>query len=463
MQETKGDRFEMNEGWEEMYTGRRILVLGLARSGIAALRLLRACGSAPIGADENAAITLPADLDGVPVHLGRFDPGLLDGCDEVVLSPGVALRHPFLVEAQERGISVISELELGYRFTRAGIIAVTGTNGKSTTVSMAGAILEAAGYRAIVAGNVGLPLTSVAGELDEEGYFVLEVSSFQLEAISSFHPRVAVLLNMTPDHLDRYESVRDYYDAKVRIVRNCTADDLFVYNAADPRCAAVAETFPGRSVPFSSRAPVEEGAYLDGDQLVRRSGGSVEVVVARDELGVVGLHNIENALAAVAAVRCVDVPAESCRAALSGFRGLPHRMEPVETIDGITYYNDSKATNVEATVMSLKGLKRPVVLIAGGYDKGGDFTKLLSVIDRIKAVVTIGEAGSLIEEAVASRVPVARAASMQEAVEIAGRTAEHGQLVILSPACASFDMFENYEHRGDVFKTCVKGLVKSSR
>jgi UDP-N-acetylmuramoylalanine--D-glutamate ligase len=453
----------MNESQREMYAGRRILVLGLARSGIAALRLLRACGSEPFGADENAAVTLPADLDGVPVRLGRFDTGLLDGCDEVILSPGVALRHPFVTEARERGISVISELELGYRFIRAGVIAVTGTNGKSTTVSMVGAILEAAGYRAIVAGNVGLPLTSVVGELDEGGYFVLEVSSFQLEAISSFRPRVAVLLNMTPDHLDRYESVDEYYDAKVRIVRNCTADDLFVFNAADPRCAGVAEAFPGRSVSFSSRGPVGEGAYLDGDRLVRCHDGGVEEVITRDELGVIGLHNIENALAAVAALRNVDVPAEFCRTALSAFKGLPHRMEPVETVDGITYYNDSKATNVEATVMSLKGLEHPVVLIAGGYDKGGDFTKLLSVIDRIKAVVTIGEAGSLIEEAVASRVPVARAASMQEAVEIAGRTAEHGQLVILSPACASFDMFENYEHRGDVFKACVKGLVKSNR
>jgi UDP-N-acetylmuramoylalanine--D-glutamate ligase len=444
----------------ESYRGKTVLVLGLAKSGIAAVRLLAGAGARVRGADENPAIELPGDLAGLPVSLAAFAPEILDGCDEVIVSPGIAIDHPLIAEARRRGVPLASELELGSRFTKAPMIAVTGSNGKSTTVTMIGEILKAAGRRAIVAGNVGLPFTSVVGELGPRDLFVLEVSSFQLETITGFHPAVAGILNLTPDHLDRYRSVEDYYRFKERIVENCARRDSFFYNALDPRCVSIANRFPGARVPFSSGGAVAGGAYLDGDRLVRAYGGAREVFLGRAELGVIGLHNVENALAAVAALAPFDVPAAACRRALSAFRGLPHRMEKVAVVNGITYFNDSKGTNVEATMMTLRGLDRPTVLIAGGHDKGGDFTKLRSVIGNVKAVITIGEAAPLIEEALASVVPMARALTMKDAVELAARTAQAGQLVVLSPACASFDMFRNFEHRGEVFRECVRDLEK---
>jgi UDP-N-acetylmuramoylalanine--D-glutamate ligase len=443
------------------YGGRRVLVLGLARSGIAAMRLLRDEGAIVIGADENAAVEIPSELAGADLHRGGFEPALLDGVDEVVVSPGIAIDHPLLAEARARGIALASELEIGSRFARARLVGVTGTNGKSTTVTMVGELLKAAGYRAIVCGNVGLPFTSVVRELGPEGVFVLEISSFQLETIVAFHPEIAGILNLTPDHLDRYHDVEEYYRFKERIVENCGKGDSFFYNALDRRCAQVARRFPGTTVPFSSGGPIEGGVYLDGGaRLVRERGGAPEVFLERSELGVIGIHNVENALAAVAALAPFDVSAAACRTALSKFKGLPHRMELVAIVRGVSYYNDSKGTNVEATMMSLKGLDRPAVLIAGGHDKGGDFTKLIPVLGCVKAIVTIGEAAPLIEEALGSIVPIARAATMQEAVETASRTAQPGELVLLSPACASFDMFRNFEHRGEVFAECVKALQR---
>jgi UDP-N-acetylmuramoylalanine--D-glutamate ligase len=443
------------------YRGRRMLVLGLARSGLSAMRLLLAEGAAVTGADENARVEIPGDLGGAAVRLGLFDESLLDGIDEVIVSPGIAIDHPLMREARSRSIRLTSELELGARFAKAHLIGVTGTNGKSTTVTMIGEILKAAGRRPIVCGNVGLPISSVVHDLGPDDFFVLEISSFQLETVSAFHPEVAGVLNLTPDHLDRYHDVEDYYRFKARIVENCGANDSFFYNALDRRCTAIAEAFPGAKVPFSSAGPVDGGVFLDeGSRLVRMRGGKREILLERSELGVFGLHNVENALAAVASLTPFDVGAGSCRRALSEFKGLPHRMEKVAVVRGVTYYNDSKGTNVEATMMTLRGLDRPAVLIAGGHDKGGDFTKLVPVLTNVKAIVTIGEAAPLIEETLGSLVPIARSATMQDAVETAARTAQAGEIVLLSPACASFDMFRNFEHRGEVFKECVKELQK---
>ena len=442
------------------YQGKRVLVLGLARSGISALRLLREEGAIVSGADENAAGALPPDVAGTPVHLGSFGANLLDDCEEVIVSPGIAIDHPLMLDALSRGIPLASELELGFRFAKARIIAVTGTNGKSTTVTMIGEILKAAGRRAIVCGNVGLPFCSVVRELGAAGFFVLEVSSFQLETITSFHPEVAGILNLTPDHLDRYHSVEEYYRFKTRIIERCGTSDAFVFNALDRRCAEIAGTFAGRTIPFSSAGPIPGGVYLAGTELIRVHGGRDETFLEREALGVIGLHNVENALAAVASLEPFDVPVEACRRALSEFKGLPHRMENVGVVRGVTYYNDSKGTNVEATMMTLKGLDRPTVLIAGGHDKGGVFTKLIPMLGRVKAIVTIGEAAPLIEEALGSVVPIARARTMKDAVETAARTAQPGELVLLSPACASFDMFRNFEHRGEVFRECVKELQR---
>jgi len=436
------------------YRGRKVLVLGLARSGRAAMRLLADAGADALGADEKGGI------DGIEgaVRLGPFTGDLLDGREEVILSPGIPMAHGIVRLAHDRGIPVTSELSFGARFVEAPIVAVTGTNGKSTTVSMAGAILEAAGIPAVVAGNVGTPLSAVARSIDPSGVCVVEVSSFQLEAVADFRPRASGILNMTPDHLDRYPDEESYYEAKQGIAANAREEDLFFFNADDERCRRAADRFPGARIPFSGGRLLDEGVFLDGDSIVRAGAAGREEIMNRGELGVVGLHNVENALAAIAALSWLAVPGESIRHALAAFRGLPHRMERVAERGGVVWFNDSKATNVEAAVKSLEGLDRPVVLIAGGHDKGGDFTKLLQVRDRLVAVVTIGEAAPMIEEALAGRVPVAHAGVMRRAVETADRTATAGQLVVLSPACASFDQFENFEHRGEVFRACVEAL-----
>lgn len=434
----------------------RTVVFGMARSGIAAARLLLSKGRDVVCADESEKVSVPPDLSGAAMVSGKFNPGLLDGAVEVVISPGVPMEHPLMAEAASRGIPVISELELAFRHAAAPVIAVTGTNGKSTTVSMIGEILKAAGKEAIVAGNVGVPFSGVAESLGPDGFFVIEVSSFQLEAIREFHPASAGILNLTPDHLDRYRSLDDYYRLKERIVENCGGEDLYFYNADDAGCASVAARFPGRLAPFSSTREVEGGAWLDGDDLVRTGpGGARERIIGRRGMGVVGIHNAENALAAVSSLQGLGIPAAACREALAGFRGLEHRMERVAEISGVTYYNDSKATNVEAAVKSLSGLGAPVVLIAGGYDKGSDYTKFVEVLPGIKAVVTIGKAAPLIEKALEGRVRLERADSMMDAVVKSSRIAGPGDMVVLSPACASFDMFRNFEHRGEVFRECV--------
>ena len=444
---------------KEIYRNGKVLILGLARSGLAAVRLLTGLGARVVGADESAELEPGDSLGGVDIRLGRFEESLLEGVSEIVLSPGIPMNHPIVASAGKAGIPVMSELELGYRHCEARIVAVTGTNGKSTTVNMIGMILEEAGHEVMVAGNVGLPFCSVVSELGPSGIFVLEVSSFQLESVLRFHPMVAGLLNLTPDHLDRYRDMDEYVEAKTRIIENMEEGDFLFYNDRDSRCRALAGRFPGDSVPFSSGGPVQGGVYLDGERISRESKGKSETVLERTDMKVIGLHNVENALAAIAAVQPFDVPRDACKAALSRFDGLPHRMELVGEIGGVSYYNDSKATNVEATVMSLKGLDPKVVLILGGKDKGSDFSLLVPVLGKVKSVVTIGEAAPLVENAIGSVVPFTRATTMREAVEIASGKAEEGEIVLLSPACASFDMFDDFEDRGEVFRNCVRELI----
>jgi len=438
------------------YDGKTVLVLGLGRSGVAAARLLAESGARPVCADERRAGPVEGLPDGVEPRLGPFEPALLTGVDEVVVSPGVGADHAVFAATRKRGVPVIGELELAFRFAEAPVIAVTGTNGKSTTVSMIGAILAEDGRETVVAGNVGVPFSSVVRSIGSDGFLVIEVSSFQLETIDRFHPRSAGVLNMTPDHLDRYPRLEEYYEAKERIIEPLGPGDVFFYNADDERCAALAARTGAATVPFSVNRPVPEGVFLDRRHLIRvLPGGTEEIFIERDELAVVGLHNVENALAAVAALSGTGVAADSCRRALSRFTGLPHRMERVAEIGGVTFYNDSKATNVEAAVRSLEGLDSPVVLIAGGRDKGGDFTKLLGLSGVVRRIVTIGEAAGPIEKAVGSVIPCTMAGTMCEAVREAGGAASPGWLVVLSPACASFDMFDDFEHRGREFRRCV--------
>jgi len=445
----------------EEYRDRHILVFGLARSGFAAARLLIGAGARVCAADEDEKVQIPPDLTVMETHLGHFREEIIDDVDGIVVSPGVPDSHPIFGMAAKRKIPVIGELELAFRFAKAPVIAITGTNGKSTTVEMTGAMLREDGRNAVVAGNTGTPFSSVTGDIGEDGIFVIEVSSFQLETIDRFHPACAGILNLTPDHLDRYRSLEDYFKAKGRMLDNIAPDDHFFYNADDPLCAAIAERTEALKVPFSSSGRVPGGVYLDGEFLIRESAeGTEEIVCDRSDIKVVGIHNVENALAAIAAVTPFGITAESCRRALANFTGLPHRMELVARLGGVSFYNDSKATNVEAAEKSLKGLDSPVVLIAGGHDKGGDFSKLFELDDVVRSIITIGEAAGLIEGASGGRIPCTRAGSMEEAVRMAAEAARDGWFVVLSPACASFDMFDNFEHRGRVFRESVMRLVE---
>ena len=447
----------------EEYKDRHILIFGLARSGFAAARLLLGAGARVCGADENESVDLPPDLTAIETHLGHFREEILDDIDEIVISPGVPDDHPLFAAAAERGIAVIGELELAFRFATAPVIAVTGTNGKSTTVEMIGEMLVEDGRETVVAGNTGTPFSSVALDIGEKGFNVIEVSSFQLETIDRFHPACAGILNLTPDHLDRYEALEDYYSAKERLLDNVAPDDYFFYNADDPLCVKLAEKTDAVVIPFSSSGRVPGGVYLDGEFLIRESAdGTEEIICDRGEIKVVGIHNIENALAAIAAVTPFGVTADSCRRALASFPGLPHRMELIAESNGVSYFNDSKATNVEAAVKSLKGLDSPVVLIAGGHDKGGDFSKFFELDGIVRSIVTLGEAAELIENSAGEKFPCSRAGSMEEAVAMAAGMAEEGWLVVLSPACASFDMYDNFEHRGRVFRDSVAELVKKT-
>ncbi len=449
----------MSEKIRTDYQNKNVLVLGLARSGLAALELLAGKGAKIAGADEKSDISIPDRFKNADIHLGSFPSELLENCDEVILSPGIRSNHPIVSEAFNKSIPVISELELGCRFATAKIIALTGTNGKSTTVTMIERILNESGYSAIAAGNIGKPFCSVTEELPREGIFVIEVSSFQLEMISEFKPDVAGILNMTPDHLDRYDSADDYYRTKEKITMNNDSNDTFFYNADDDRCSRVAAGFKGRVIPFSSSVSLDDGIFLYGDSIVRANDGEIkEEIMKTKDLKVIGLHNVENAMAAIASVQGLEVSAESCRKALSAFTGLRHRMERIAEIQGVEYFNDSKATNVEATVKSLTGLGRPVVLIAGGLEKGKDFKSLLSVTQNIKHVVLIGSAAGLIEKALEGVVPISHAGTMYEAVQKASDVSIAGSYVVLSPACASFDMFTDFRHRGNTFADIVKQL-----
>lgn len=447
----------------EEYRDRHILVFGLARSGFAATRLLIGAGARVCGADENESIDVPPDLTSLETHLGHFRDEIVDDVDEIVVSPGVPDDHPLFAAARARGIAVIGELELAYRFAAAPVIAVTGTNGKSTTVEMIGEMLKEDGRDTVVAGNTGTPFSSVALDTGKNGFNVIEVSSFQLETIDRFHPVCAGILNLTPDHLDRYKALDDYFGAKEKLLDNLAPDDYFFYNADDPLCVEVSKRTEAFPVPFSSSGRVPGGVYLDGEFLIRESSeGTEEIVCDRGEMKVIGIHNVENALAAIAAVTPFSVKAHSCRRALSTFTGLPHRMELIAETGGVSFFNDSKATNVDAAVKSLKGLDSPVVLIAGGHDKGGDFTKFFDLSGIVRSIITIGEAAEIIERAVEKKFPCRRAGSMEEAVAMAAAEAEDGWLVVLSPACASFDMFDNFEHRGRVFRDSVAELVKKT-
>lgn len=453
-------------------------MVGLARSGIGAVRLLLREGARVLAADARPAEALSEEARslaeaGAILHAGNPGVEIVGGADLLVISPGVPRGIPLVAAAESRGIPVIGELELAARFVRLPIVAVTGTNGKSTVVTLIGHLLRGLGHDAVVAGNVGTALTSVLGELPRAGYLVLEVSSFQLETTDLFRPLVGVVLNLTPDHLDRYRTLDDYYAAKERLFLRQTAGDAAVLNAEDARLMEWPPRLPGRVYTFGGAAAPKtagfDGVALSGEHLVLRAAGTERRIVEAGALGIPGPHNLSNAMASLTALHALglDVTAPAVAAALHSFQGLEHRIEYVGELNGVRFYNDSKATNTDSMAVALRAFKEPIVLIAGGRDKKGDFPSLAgSVAEHVAVVVTIGEAARTIRaawgDAVSDWVEAGR--SFERAVEAAYQEAfVRRGVVLLSPGCASFDMFQDYEHRGRRFKEIVQALGAERR
>jgi UDP-N-acetylmuramoylalanine--D-glutamate ligase len=458
--------------------GKRVTVLGLARSGVAAARLLQAKRAHVTVADakEEAALAEALshlDRHRIAVKLGGGYESAVNGAELIVVSPGVPSDLPAVSEARRRGIKVVGELELASWFLSQPIVAITGTNGKSTTTTLVGRILAQSGKRPFVGGNLGTPLShavlgSARSDAGSYDHVVAEVSSFQLETIDRFHPRVAALLNITTDHLDRYPSLEGYIAAKARIFMNQSTADYAVLNADDDHVRKlgdrVAKTFQARTFWFTTRQSGLpsglDGAYVEGDRVVVRLAGHTQVVCGRDEIRVLGTHNLSNSLAATMIGVLCDCPLHAIRETLQTFPGLEHALEFVRERGGVRFVNDSKGTNVDATLKALESFSAPIVLIAGGRDKGGDFIRLRdSVCRHARHVILIGEAAPRIAEALSGFRDISKAASFKEAVEVAARRAAPGDVVLLSPACASFDWYRNYGERGDDFARAVRELV----
>jgi len=446
--------------------GKIVGVIGLGKSGFWAARLLRACGAHVLVSDiaDDEALRKTAqelEAEGIQVELGSHEGVCKKDVDFLVLSPGVSEEAPPVRYAKGIGKPVYSELEVAFWFVqgKSKIVAITGTNGKTTTTRIVGQILEKAGLNAMVCGNIGEPLSQFIFNGDEVEIFVLEVSSFQLEKIESFKPDVGAVLNLTQNHLDRHKSMEEYRVAKERIFQNQGGEDVMVLNRDDP--VVVNMRGAGRRVYFSLLGEVEEGAFLKGESLCVKKGKEIVPIVNKDELVLKGEHNVGNFLAAFAVCNQFGVPADVMREVAKRFSPLEHRLEFVGEIGGVEFYNDSKATTVAATAAALKSFTKPVVLIMGGRDKGSDFGVLKDLVRKyVKHLVLVGEAKGKIRKALEGVVSLSEAENFEDAVRHAYAAAHAGEIVLLSPACASFDMFTGYEERGRRFKEIVGQLSR---
>lgn len=413
-------------------------------------------------AEKMRSAAAPLDEAGVAYEFGVNSRRVLEA-DTLVVSPGVPSDAPLVREALAKGMGVVSELEVASWFCAAPVVAITGTNGKTTTTTLTGRMFSDARRPSAVAGNIGTAFSDVVGTLGTESVAVLEVSSFQLDFIRTFRPKVSAILNITPDHMDRYQhSFGNYIAAKERIFMNQRAGDVLIYNADDEvtRTAVTRDAPAGLELlPFSLREGAGQGAYLADGMLTVEALGKKHDIVRRDAISIPGEHNLANAMAASLAAVVMGVPAASIRATLKNFKGVEHRLEFVRELDGIAYVNDSKATNVDSVLYALRSYDRPLVVLMGGRDKGNDYALLREPVKKnVRAIVAIGESSGKVREAFSPVVRVESAASMAEALESARGLARSGDIVLLSPACASFDWFENYEHRGRVFKELVMAL-----
>jgi len=445
---------------------KRVLVVGLGKSGLSSALFLRAQGAQVTVSDTRSAEALakeiPALLDaGIMVESGGHGLLTFRRQDLIVVSPGVPMDTPEVKQVKAFGLPVIGELELASRFLQGKVVAITGSNGKTTTTTLLGKVFEDAGSPTLVGGNIGLPVIDLVAKSTADTVNVLEVSSFQLETVEEFRPWIAVVLNITPDHLDRHGNFENYAAAKTRITERQEADDFLVLNAEDKPTQMVAAKTRAQIYWFSSRRPIKQGAFVHGESIffLAKEGGKPEPIMPVSEIALKGAHNVENVLAAVCAARLAGIPAEKIRASVAGFKGVEHRLEFVRSLHGVDFYNDSKATNVDAAMKAVSSFSSGIHLILGGKDKNSNYAAMSDLLrERVKVVYTIGSAAEKIEHQLQGVVKIVSAEAMQAAVAEAAKAAVAGDVVLLAPACSSFDQFENYEHRGQVFRQLVNEL-----
>ena len=448
---------------------KRVLVVGLGKSGVASALFLKSRGARVTVSDSKPEAELRDEIlllleHGITVETGGHGDRTFRGQDLIVVSPGVPVDAPQLLQARNLGEPVIGEIELAAQFLSGPIVAITGANGKTTTTTLAGEIIAAGKFSAVVGGNIGTPAISFVDQAGPDTWIVLEVSSFQLETIVEFRPRIAVILNITPDHLDRHKAFDNYVNAKARIFENQGADDFTVLNADDSTTAGLSERTRAPLFWFSRKKEIERGAFVRGPQIYFRDGHSEREIMPLAEVPLRGAHNLENVLAGVSIGMLVGCSPEQIRQAVRNFKAVEHRLEFVAKIGEVEYYNDSKATNVDATIKALEAFpaKLHLHLILGGKDKGSDYSVLNDLLrQRVKRVYTIGAAAAKIESHIQGAAEIEHAETLENALRRASESAAAGDVILLAPACASFDQFQSYEHRGRVFKETVHSLAMS--
>ncbi len=449
--------------WEQKH----ILVIGAGKSGIAACRLLAKEPVFVVLYDSNKSLDreevqkkLGDEFRGELVF-GEMTEELLSWTELLILSPGVPTDLPFVEALKRRGVSVWGEVELAYRFAKGKLIAVTGTNGKTTTTALIGEILRTHFSEVYVVGNIGTPYTEMVSKMSEQSVTAAEMSSFQLESIEQFHPCVSLILNITPDHLDRHHTMEAYVGAKLNICRNQTTEEVCILNHEDARLLEAAQTLGTKILWFSSAERLEEGLFLEQEEIIYRKDGKDTPIIHVNELNIIGKHNYENAMAAIGAGISMNIPLDKIRMALRAFVAVEHRIEYTATKNGVRYYNDSKGTNPDASIQAVRAMSVPTILIGGGYDKGSTYEEWIASFDgKIRWLVLLGQTADKIE-ATARKMgftAIARVSSMEEAVAFSYEHARPGEAVLLSPCCASWGMFKNYEERGTIFKELVRKL-----
>ena len=449
--------------WKE----KRVLVAGSGKSGIGAAELLKKVGASVTIYDGNKdldkyeILSKLKDNSGVKVVLGELPEDVIKESDLMILSPGIAIDAPFVLEVKEASVPIWGEVELAYVIGKGKLAAITGTNGKTTTTALVGEIMAAYYEHVDVVGNIGNPYTTTAFESEEDTVTVAEISSFQLETIHKFKPDVSAVLNITPDHLNRHYTMECYTDVKMSIAKNQDADQPIILNYEDPILREYAPRLTNKIIWFSSKQKVENGVYLDGKNIMYVEKGKETFVTTTEDTTLVGVHNIENIMAAIAISINMNVPVEIIREAIKKFKAVEHRIEYVETINDVIYYNDSKGTNTDASIKAIEAMSRPTILIAGGYDKKVSFDEWADAFgEKIKCLVLLGQTSEQIAETCKRHgfENIVFTKSLEEAVAVCAKKAEPGDAVLLSPACASWGMFDNYEQRGNMFKEYVRNL-----